>query len=163
MTISDTIVVCPPPLLWPSSYLLPTSGDYHVDVMFKCRPMVERDRKLYCSDNSLSAFNSTVNCLEPFLVRGPQQVSACAMYVCVLHGQQTHTHVSLVCHCVCVCACVLCVKCVLCQLLSFVTCTYLHVCCSYVYVCCAVLFTYCVCLSRLYSLCHVCTVSAAVI
>ena len=67
--IWDLIVVCPPPLLWPSSYLC-TSSDYHVDVMFKCRPVVEKDIKLYCSDNSLSAFSSTVNCLEPFLMRG---------------------------------------------------------------------------------------------
>lgn len=47
-----------------------TARDYYVEVWYKYGPMVERDGKLYCSDNSPQPFNSTDDCLDPLLVHG---------------------------------------------------------------------------------------------
>ena len=53
----DCSVVLSPPLL-PCLSPTHTTSDYHVEVCYKCRPMVERDGKLYCSDNSLGPSTS---------------------------------------------------------------------------------------------------------
>ena len=44
---------CTSPPLLPCPSPTHTTSDYHVEVCYKCRPMVEREGKLYCSDNSL--------------------------------------------------------------------------------------------------------------
>ena len=43
------------PLLLPCLSPTHTTSDYHGELWYKCRPMVERDGKLYCSDNSLDS------------------------------------------------------------------------------------------------------------